>query len=79
VRKFIPDWADHLDRITIRHLLTHTSGLRDGFVLRELEPPRHDEGVNLNDSVVKTLARQRGLNFPPGSEFGHCQDVCGLL
>jgi len=28
VWKFIPDWADREHRITIRHLLTHTSGMR---------------------------------------------------
>jgi len=28
VRKYIPEWADHASRITIRHLLTHTSHYR---------------------------------------------------
>jgi CubicO group peptidase (beta-lactamase class C family) len=33
VQKFIPEWVDREDHITIRHLLTHTSGLRDAFTL----------------------------------------------
>ena len=33
VQKYIPEWADRDDHITIRHLLTHTSGLRDAFTL----------------------------------------------
>lgn len=68
VREFIPEWADHGYRITIRHLLTHTSGLRDAFLLEGLAPPRGDGGER-NDAIVKILARARGLNFTPGTQF----------
>lgn len=68
VRKYIPEWADHGSQITIRHLLTHTSGLRDAFMLEGLAPPREDGG-DRNDRIVKILARARGLNFTPGAEF----------
>lgn len=33
VSKYIPGWQDHEHHVTIRHLLTHTSGLREGFAL----------------------------------------------
>src|SRR5882724_10524443 len=33
VQKYIPEWQDRDDHITIRHLLTHTSGLRDAFTM----------------------------------------------
>ena len=33
VQKFIPEWKDREDHITIRHLLSHTSGIRDAFTL----------------------------------------------
>jgi CubicO group peptidase (beta-lactamase class C family) len=68
VRTHVPEWADRESRVTIRHLLTHTGGLRDVFLLTELAAPRRDGG-NLNDALVSLLARQRGLNFAPGSEF----------
>lgn len=68
VRKYISEWADHGSRLTIRHLLTHTGGLRDVFLLTELAAPRED-GVNRNDALVDLLARQRALNFTPGTEF----------
>ena len=68
VGKYIPEWADHGSRITIRHLLTHTSGLRDAFMLQGLAPPRED-GSEPNDGILKILARTRGLNFAPGTEF----------
>ena len=68
VSQYVPGWADKGSRVTIRHLLTHTSGLRDGFTLQGLAPPRED-GTDINDAIVNILARTRGLNFPPGSQF----------
>jgi CubicO group peptidase (beta-lactamase class C family) len=66
VEKFIPEWAYREQPITIRHLLTHTSGLRDAFTLLGLAAPREDD-VSVNDAIPKALARQRGLNFAPSS------------
>jgi CubicO group peptidase (beta-lactamase class C family) len=68
VRKYIPEWANHGSRITIRHLLTHTSGLRDAYVLSDLSPPRN-QIVDRMDAIGSILARASGLNFAPGAEF----------
>jgi CubicO group peptidase (beta-lactamase class C family) len=78
VRKYIPEWADHGSRIAIRHLLTHTSGLRDAFMLQGLAPPREDGG-DPNDAILKILARARGLNFTPGTEFEYNNGGYNLL
>ena len=78
VGKFIHEWADHGSRITIRHLLTHTSGLRDAFMLQGLAPPREDGGDS-NDAILKILARARGLNFAPGAEFQYNNGAYNLL
>ena len=67
VRKHIPEWADAKHHLTVRHLLSHTSGLRDVFLLVELAAPRRP-GSDFNDWLVHLLARQRGLNFTPGSD-----------
>src|SRR5215472_8786726 len=78
VRKYVPEWADHGSPITIRQLLTHTSGLRDAFMLQGLAPPREDGG-NPNDAILKILARTRGLNFAPGTEFQYNNGAYNLL
>ena len=65
VSKYIPDWSNREHRVTIRHLLTHTSGLRDAYVLQGWAP---DNG-NSNDAFIKILSRQRGLNSVPGAEY----------
>ncbi len=65
VSKYITDWSVRDQRVTVRHLLTHTSGLRDAFVLQGWAP----NNGNSNDAFLKILARQRGLNFAPGAEY----------
>jgi len=70
VWKHVPEWANRQDRVTIRHLLAHTAGLRDVFLLIELVPPAAP-GVDINEHILRTLARQRGVNFAPSSEFSY--------
>jgi CubicO group peptidase (beta-lactamase class C family) len=65
VSEYIPDWSNREHRVTIRHLLTHTSGLRDAYLLQGWAPNRGSS----NDTIIKILSRQRGLNFMPGTEY----------
>lgn len=67
VRKYLPELPDHGTPLTIRHLLNHTSGLRDVFLLLELSAPQ-DDGGDRNDLLLELLARQRSLNSQPGME-----------
>ena len=63
--KYVADWSNRVHRVTIRQLLTHTSGLRDAFLLQGWAP---DIGSS-NDAILDILFRRRGLNFTPGSEY----------
>lgn len=65
VSKYVPDWSVRQHRVTIRHLLTHTSGLRDAYILQGWAPDNGDS----NDARITLLARQRGLNSVPGAEY----------
>jgi len=78
VRKYIPEWLDHQHRVTIRHLLTHTAGLRDVFLLIELAAPRENSS-DRNEALLRILARQRGLNFKPGTEHAYNNGGYNLL
>ena len=78
VKKFISGWSYTEHPITIRHLLTHTSGLRDVFTLLGIAAPR-ESGTNVNDAIAAMLARQRGLNFTPGTEFQYNNGGYNLL
>lgn len=65
VRRWIPEVPDFGARITLRHLLHHTSGLRDYFGLFALRGWRFDEPITERE-FLDLVSRQRMLNFEPG-------------
>ena len=67
VRKYFPALPDYGRAITIRHLIHHTSGLRDYFALWEIAG-RSQEDYFSNGDVVRLVSKQRGLNHPVGDE-----------
>jgi CubicO group peptidase (beta-lactamase class C family) len=67
MRKYLPEWPDLKRTITIRHLLHHTSGLRDASNLLYLAGWRYDDVANTDD-LLTMLKQQRTLNFAPGAE-----------
>jgi CubicO group peptidase (beta-lactamase class C family) len=72
IRKHFPELPDYGQKITVDHLLTHTSGIRDWTGLRVLT------GGNVDD-VVSLILRQRGLNFAPGEEWSYSNSGYVLL
>ena len=71
VRKYVPELPDHGPTITIRHLLTHTSGLRDWGDIAELEGWPRGTRAHTHAHVLDILARQRATNFPPGQRYSY--------
>jgi CubicO group peptidase (beta-lactamase class C family) len=74
VSQYIPEWADREHHVTIRHLLTHTSGLREGFALLGLAGQSQS-----NEAMERMLARQRGVNTTAGTEFVYNNGAYNLL
>src|SRR5258708_26048427 len=79
VRKYIPDLPDFGERITIRHLVHHTSGLRDQWALLGLAGWRYSLDLITDDDVLEMMSRQKGLNFPPGEKHVYCNTGYTLL
>lgn len=69
IRKYLAEIPDYGHRITIRHLLTHTSGLRDQWDLLYMARGRFEENRITESDVLEIAARQRALNFTPGTEY----------
>ena len=71
VRKYIPELPDYGSPLTIRHLLNHTSGLRDwGTVLSLTGVGRGDRVIN-QDLALDVITHQKALDFTPGSEYSY--------
>ncbi len=69
VRRYLPELPDYGNKITIRHLLQHTSGLRDQWDLLFMARGRFEESRITEADVLEIVARQKVLNFVPGSEY----------
>ena len=78
VRKYVPELPDYGRPITIRHLIHHTSGLRDINTLMVLAG-RRDEDAFDNEAVLRILARQKALNFMPGDEHLYSNSGYAML
>jgi CubicO group peptidase (beta-lactamase class C family) len=71
VRKYIPEVPDYGTPITIRHLINHTSGLRDwGSVASIAGWPRTTREYT-HANVLEIISKQRALNYPPGAEYSY--------
>jgi len=68
IRKYLPELPDYATAIKVRHLIHHTSGLRDYNTLLSIAGRRGDEAYD-NPTVLRMTARQRSLNFQPGAEY----------
>ena len=71
VRKHIPELPDYGSPLTIRHILTHTAGLRDwGAVLALTGAGRGDRVVS-QALALDVIYRQKSLDFKPGAEYSY--------
>ncbi|MDT7602362.1 MAG: hypothetical protein QOF61_359 [Acidobacteriota bacterium] len=68
VRKYVPEVPDFGTPITLRHLIHHTSGLRDFFEMLQMKGWRADD-VETEKDVLDMVSRQRTLNHRPGDEY----------
>src|SRR5467141_1935516 len=68
VRKYIPELPEYGQKVTILHLLNHTSGLRDYLTLMDLAG-MHIDGVTTDEDALQIISRQKALNFAPGSDW----------
>src|SRR5690349_13597457 len=79
IRKYLPEIPDYGTPITIRHLLTHTSGLRDQWELLAFARGRFEEDRITEADVLDIVRRQTALNFTPGAEYVYSNTGFTLL
>lgn len=79
VRKHVPEVPDYGTKISLRHLLNHTSGLRDwGSVAGIAGMPRGRRAYT-HDHVLDIVSRQTSLNYAPGTTYSYTNTGYNLL
>jgi CubicO group peptidase (beta-lactamase class C family) len=78
IRKYIPEVPDFGKIITLRHLASHTSGLRDQWNLLVMAGWRMDDVIT-KEHILKIVSKQKDLNYNPGEEYVYCNTGFTLL
>ncbi len=76
MRKYLPDTPEAWDAVTIRHLLTHTSGIKSYTGIPDFRTIMRQDSKK--DEVIKTVA-SAPLEFKPGDKFNYCNTGYFLL
>jgi CubicO group peptidase (beta-lactamase class C family) len=78
VRRYVPELPPYTAPVTIRHLLHHTSGIRDYLGLFDLAG-KPDNYYTSDAEVLALLGRQKALDFSPGEEYHYSNSGYFLL
>ncbi len=78
VRTYIPELPNYGKKITINHLLTHSSGIKDQWRLLEIAGWRLDDVIK-TEQIFKLIVNQKSLNFSPGDSFEYSNSGYTLL
>ncbi|HWS90010.1 MAG TPA: serine hydrolase [Pyrinomonadaceae bacterium] len=68
IRKYVPEMPKYDDTITIRHLIHHTSGIREYQALVLFGGLGTDNAYSDKD-ILNILARQKNISFKPGAKY----------
>ena len=80
VREYIEELPDLGETVTIRHLLTHTSGYREFLNAISMGGRRLDLGDGIErKELIELVQRQPELQNSPGSEWNYNNTAFGLL
>lgn len=79
VRKHIPELPAYAAPITLRHLVTHTSGLRDWGSVAALAGWPRGSRTYTQALVLDIARRQRTLNYPTGQFYSYTNTGYNLL
>ena len=79
VDKYIPELPRWGQKITIRQLANHTSGIKEVFILFQLAGWNTHMDLISNRHALEMICRQKTLNFEPGTEYSYSNSGYFLL
>ncbi|MXX33907.1 MAG: serine hydrolase [Gemmatimonadetes bacterium] len=79
IRTHVPELPEFDETIQVRHLITHTSGLREFLNLLRMTGRRLDRGDWIDRSeIIEIVQRQPALQNSPGAEWNYNNTAFGL-
>jgi len=78
IRSYLPELQEMESKIKLGHLLDHMSGVREHTVLTEMSGWLEDD-IRTNNQIMRLLARQKTLNFEPGTRYEYSNSGYFLL
>ena len=79
IRKYVPEVPNYGPTITLRHLMTHTSGLRDWGSVAGISGWGREQRSHTHEHVLDIVSRQSAANFDPGHEYSYSNTGYNLL
>lgn len=71
IEKYFPDFPSYISKITIRHLMTHTSGIPDYFTEEFIERSIKTNGKMTQKEVLEEIKGLTELEFESGTDFSY--------
>ena len=79
VQKYLPELPEYGRPLTIRHLLSHTSGLREWSNLVAVDGWARGSRVHTQDELLDAVFSQKEVNYPVGDHYSYTNSGFGLL
>ncbi len=79
LRKYLPEVPDYGTPLTIRHVLSHLSGLREWRLVATLSGIGEGTYVLSNRDLLRFASQQRGLNYDPGTTYSYTNTGFNIL
>lgn len=71
MRKYLPELPDYGVPLTIRQVLSHTSGIREWRPIATFGGVAEGTYVYANEDLLQMAAQQKALNFDPGTAYSY--------
>jgi CubicO group peptidase (beta-lactamase class C family) len=79
IRKYLPEMPNYGNPIKIKHLLNHTSGIRNYHTIMDLQGFDYDSEYYNNQTVLHLASNQKRLNNIPGEKVLYSNTNYNLL
>lgn len=76
ITKYVPDYPTNGNRITIHHLLTHTSGIKDFTSMKAIKNIARED---LSPKDLVGFFKNEPIDFKPGEQYKYCNSGYVLL